>query len=55
VTIEQLAGRRRISLERAAELVAPLIAAGILEERDGLLIVVDPDVSAAFVDWKVGA
>jgi hypothetical protein len=54
LTLTELALAHGVARERARLLIEPFIAAGIVEERNGLLIVVDPNVSAAFVDWKVG-
>jgi hypothetical protein len=53
LTLGQLAALRSIPFERARLLVEPFIAAGIIEDQDGVLVVVDPFVASAFADWEV--
>ena len=55
MTLTELAVLRGIARERAAALVAPFIAAGVVVElEDGRLVVTDPLVVEAFEDWEVG-
>lgn len=55
ITLTQLALARGIAREHAVALVEPFLVAGIVEERDGLLVVVDAEISAAFEDWEAPA
>jgi hypothetical protein len=48
LTLPQFAQRRGISVERARLLVEPFIAAGIVEEQDGVLVVLDAEIRAGF-------
>jgi hypothetical protein len=52
LSLEQFATQRRISVDRAAALIAPWLEAGILEERDGVLVVVDRLVVEAFAQME---
>ena len=50
LTLGELAVLRGIPRERAWLLVEPFVLAGLVVERDGILIVVDAEISAAFED-----
>jgi hypothetical protein len=53
LTLTQLAERRRrMSPELARLLIEPFVDAGIVEERDGLLVVADPLVLEAFAQME---
>jgi hypothetical protein len=51
LSLTELALLQGVARERARLLIEPFLSAGILEERDGVLVVVDPLVVSAFVDW----
>ena len=55
LSLAELAVGLGVARERARLLVEPFLAAGIVEERDGVLVVADPLVVEAFEDWEVGA
>jgi hypothetical protein len=52
--LADLAELRCIPCERAWTLVEPFIRAGLVEVRDGVLVVADRLVASAFSDWEGG-
>jgi hypothetical protein len=50
LTLEELAARLGRSLQTVAALLKPVVAAGFVEEQDGLLVVMDVEIRAGFAN-----